>query len=152
MDKYKDKMITNEWIPGREDISIPLEIRSLVFGENGIKDGFDEYAMHILVSCGDDDVATGRIYLENDNSFYISHVCVKEEFRNMGIGDMTVKLLLFRGFTFAQYINAVIPCDLLKYFTKYGFGVKEEKEDGKVLISLYKDDVIYPSKCGGKHV
>ena len=149
MDNYRDNMITNEWIPGREDITALLEMRSLVFGENGKKDSFDDYAMHLLVNTGDDAAACGRIYLGADNHFYISHVCVKEGARGLGIGDLTVKLLLFRGFTFAEYIYAVIPKELEKYFLKYGFKVKEKTEDGSLLLSLFKDDVLYPSKCNG---
>lgn len=141
-------MIINEWIAGNDDISVPLKIREDVFGDAGGRDGYDGYAMHLTVYSEDKCVAAGRIYVDDNGSFRISHICVEEDSRGQGIGDLTAKLLLYKAFQSAAQVRAEIDPALESFFTRYGF-VKEDISGGTETIVLKKEDVVYPTKCSG---
>jgi len=136
-------MITNKWIPGCDDYSVAMNIRSAVFGENNTDD-FDKYAMHLVVYESDIPVASGRFFLGEDNVFCVSYIGVLEEHRNRGLDDLTAKLLLYKGFQFAEKIYADIPEKYVSFFERYGFVGNGEKYE------VHRDNVKYPSKCG-KH-
>lgn len=136
-------MITNEWIPGKNNYDVVLNIRKMVFGESK-HDAFDEYAMHLVVYNSDIPVASGRLFLGHGNVFCIDNVCVLEEYRQAGIGDLTAKLLLYRGFEYTDKIYADIPDEYVSFFVRYGF----KNSDGKYAVK--KNEVVYPSKCGRK--
>lgn len=140
-------MITNAWLSGKDDITEALALRSRILGEKGKKDKYDEFAAHLLVYDDGVSASYGRLFLNDDNKFYISHVCVDNDFRSAGIGDLTVKLLLYKGFEFTDKIYAAIPAELFSFFMVYGFQKDETLDEGHIVIKLEKDKCVYPSKC-----
>ena len=142
-------MIINEWIAGNDDISVPLRVREDVFGKEGGADGYDSFAMHLAVYSDGECVAAGRIYVGDTGRFYISHICVEEDMRGQGIGDLTAKLLLYKAFQSAAAVRAEIDPALYGFFERYGFE-KESEKGGRMTIVLKKEDAVYPSKCAGQ--
>ena len=145
-------MITNEWIPGHADYTTALDIRKKVFGalpeysRMQDQDTFDAYAMHLIVYCDDVPAATGRIYLAEDNRFHIDCIAVLQEYRAQGIGDLLTKLLLYKGFSFAEEIDTCPRETEVSFFKRYGF-VQMGREEDRIFLSLEKNNCIYPSKC-----
>jgi predicted GNAT family N-acyltransferase len=153
-------MITNEWISGTQDPKIAYEIRRKVFvEEQGCDpkrdvDCFDAQAVHLIVYVEESPAATGRIYHDGSH-FRIGRLCVLKEYRGQGIGDLALRLLLFKAFTWANevYIGAQKYAE--NFYTKFGFQkYGEEYLDENIPhihMKLKKEDCVFPSKCGEVH-
>lgn len=153
-------MITNEWISGIHDIQIALDIRKKVFvDEQGCDitrehDELDSEAVHLIVREGDTPLSTGRVYYDiNKKAFKIGRVCVLPEYRNKGIGDLTVKLLIYKALEYGSEVHISAQSRLKGFYERYGFKAwgEEYMEENipHIYMTLKKEEVIYPSKCGG---
>ncbi len=152
-------MITNEWIPGSQKPEIAYEIRKKVFVDEQHcdpareQDYFDEQAMHLIVTVDGVAAATGRIYHDGAH-FRIGRLCVLSEFRGQGIGDLAIRLLLYKAFQFAGEVHIGAQKYLEKFYAKFGFErYGEEYLDENIPhihMVLYKEKCVFPSKCGGK--
>ena len=151
-------MITNKWINGSDDISDALKIRSEVF-EKELKmtvepeeDENDELSLHLVLYDEAEPCATGRIY-HDGKTFRIGRCAVLKEKRGMGMGDMLVKLLLLKTFTYNPS-EIVISSRLVQapFYEKYGFvktgEVYEEAGEPHIKMSVNKETLRFPSKCG----
>jgi len=152
-------MITSEFIPGNQDTSEAFDIRREVFmDEQGWpeEEGFDEFekdALHLLIYVDEQPAATGRIW-HNGEGFRIGRLAVRKKYRGQKVGDLAVRLLLFKAFGSGVEklcINAqtyVVP-----FYEKFGFKAQGEKffEGGRehIAMSVSKDEVVYPSDCCG---
>jgi predicted GNAT family N-acyltransferase len=150
-------MVTSVFIPGNEDTSEPLEIRREVFieeqgwPEDIERDGFDEAAQHLMVYVDEVPAATGRIW--NDGTFRIGRLAVRKQFRGQRIGDLALRLLVYKAFsTGAESIYAGVQDYIVPLCRKFGFREcgKESTCAGRPCIemSVKKDEVVYPSACG----
>lgn len=151
-------MVTSVFLPGNGDISEPLSIRREVFieeqgcSEREDRDGFDEAALHLMVYVDEAPAATGRIW-HDGKGFRIGRLAVRKEYRGQGIGDLALRLLLYKAFNSgAETLNVNAQTYLSAFYKKFGF-----KECGEEFIdagrphipmSVGKDDVVYPSACG----
>jgi predicted GNAT family N-acyltransferase len=151
-------MITSAFLPGNGDISEPLMIRREVFieeqgcPENEDRDGMDEAALHLIVYVDEIPAATGRIW-HDGSVFRIGRLAVRKRFRGQRIGDLALRLLLYKAFNSGAeelFVNAQVY--IKDMYKKFGF-----KECGgefvdaglpHIPMSLKKDDVVYPSACG----
>lgn len=153
-------MITNEWTLGTQDLKKAFEIRRKVFvEEQGCDpqkdvDSFDAQAVHLLVYVDGMPVATGRIYFDGDH-FKIGRLCVLKEYRGQGIGDLAIRLLLFKAFTWANEIHIGAQKYAEGFYTRFGFQTYgEEYLDENIPhihMKLKKEDCVFPSKCGEVH-
>lgn len=153
-------MVTSAFLPGNGDISEPLNIRREVFieeqgcQESEDRDGFDESALHLIVYVDEMPAATGRIW-HDGSVFRIGRLAVIKRYRKQGVGDLALRLLLYKAFNSGAeelFVNAQVY--IKELYKKFGF-----KECGEEFIdaglphipmSLKKDDVVYPSACGHK--
>lgn len=151
-------MITNKWINGRDDISDALKIRSDVFEkelemtDEPEEDENDELSLHLVLYDDGDPVATGRIY-HDGKTFRIGRCAVLKEKRGAGFGDMLIKLLLLKAFTYNPS-EIIISSRLVQapFYEKYGF-VKFGEEymeaaEPHIKMSVNKETLCFPSKCG----
>lgn len=151
-------MITNEWILGNGDLSVPHALRRSVFieeqrvAEEEELDAFDSQAMHLVIYDGKEPVATGRIW-HDGRAFRIGRCCVAKEARGQGIGDLLVKLLLLKVFEFNPSevrINAQTHAE--RFYERYGFtkngGEFMEAGIAHVPMRVTKETLVFPSKCG----
>lgn len=153
-------MITNEWILGTQDTKKVFEIRRKVFvEEQGCNpdldvDSFDGQAMHLLLYVDGAPVGTGRIYFDGEH-FRVGRLCVLKECRGQGIGDLAIRLLLFKAFTWANEIHIGAQKYLENFYAKFGFQkYGDEYLDENIPhihMKLKKEDCVFPSKCGEVH-
>ena len=150
-------MITSAFIQGNKDTSDPFLIRDEVFiGEQNCpreieRDEFDEQALHLIVYVDEEPAATGRIWYE-EKGFRIGRLAVRTKFRGQKIGDLALRLLLYKTFSMgAQKIDIHAQTYLAEFYKKFGF-----KQHGEQLteadiphfaMSVTKDEVVYPSDC-----
>lgn len=154
-------MITSAFIPGTEDISEPFAIRKEVFveeqaiSEEEEFDEFDAQALHLIVYVDEQPAATGRIW-HDGKAFLIGRVAVLKRFRGQKIGDLALRLLLYKSFTSgAEVVQISAQTYIVPLYQKFGFKEygEEYMEAGipHVAMKVGKDEVVYPSACRGQH-
>ncbi len=151
-------MITSAFISGTEDLSEPYAIRRAVFieeqncPEEEDIDGFDAQALHLMVYVDEAPAATGRIWHDGTN-FRIGRLAVKKEFRGQKLGDLALRLLLYKAFSSgAEALHISAQTYIMPLYRKFGFREYGEEfmEAGipHYLMKVGKDEVVYPSACG----
>ena len=154
-------MITSAFIPGTEDISEPFAIRKEVFVEEqsiSEEEEFDDYdaqALHLIVYVDEQPAATGRIW-HDGKAFHIGRFAVLKRFRGQKIGDLALRLLLYKSFSSgAQAVEISAQTYIVPLYKKFGFKEYGEEyiEAGipHIAMKVGKDEVVYPSACQGQH-
>ena len=154
-------MITSAFIPGTEDISEPFAIRKEVFvkeqsiSEEEEFDEFDAQALHLIVYVDEQPAATGRIW-HDGKAFHIGRFAVLKRFRGQKIGDLALRLLLYKSFSSgAQAVEISAQTYIVPLYKKFGFKEYGEEyiEAGipHIAMKVGKDEVVYPSACKGQH-
>jgi len=154
-------MITSAFIPGIEDLDEIRLIRKKVFiEEQKISEGeeFDEYdaqALHLIVYVDEQPAATGRIW-HDGKAFHIGRLAVLKKFRGQKIGDLALRLLLYKSFSSgAEAVQISAQTYIVPLYKKFGFKEYGEEyiEAGipHVAMKVGKDEVVYPSACQGQH-
>jgi predicted GNAT family N-acyltransferase len=152
--KKEKRMVTSVFIHGNEDTSEPLEIRREVFveeqgwPESTERDRFDETALHLMVYVDEIPAATGRIW--RDGRFRIGRLAVRKQFRGQKIGDLALRLLVYKAFSSgAKSISAGVQTYIAPLYKKFGFKEcgEESTYAGRPCIEMRvnKGDVVYPS-------
>jgi predicted GNAT family N-acyltransferase len=152
-------LITSAFIPGTEDISEARAIRREVFieeqnvPEDEEYDDFDAMALHLMVYVDEAPAATGRIW-HDGTGFRIGRLAVRKQFRGQKIGDLALRLLIYKTFSSgAESIGINAQTYVVPFYSKFGF-----KEYGEEFLEagiphkamkVTKDEVVYPSACGG---
>lgn len=153
-------MITSAFIPGTQDLSEPFAIRRAVFieeqnvPEEEEFDAFDAQALHLIVYVDEQMAATGRIW-HDGTGFRIGRLAVLKQYRGQKIGDLVLRLLLYKTFSMgAQTVTISAQTYIMDFYRKFGF-----KEYGEEYIEagiphwgmrVGKDEVKYPSACQGQ--
>ena len=151
-------MITNKWILGSEDLTLPREIRREVFIEEQHvpaeleMDDEDRTAVHAVIFDDDRCVATGRLWFDG-TSFRLGRCAVLREYRGQGIGDLLVRLLLVRAFqSGARELTAHAQLHARAFYERFGFrAVGEPFEEAgiqHVTMVLPVSEAVFPSSCG----
>ncbi len=150
-------MLTSKWTQGLNDIDDALYVREKVFLEEQKfekeLDAHDEFAHHVVFYEDGQPCAAGRIiYVEE---FRIGRICVLKEFRGQHIGDLLTRLLIYKAMQFTDVLHLHAQLPAKSFYERYGFKPYGEiyDEDGQphISMSVKKDEVIFPSECGGNH-
>jgi predicted GNAT family N-acyltransferase len=150
-------MITSVFIPGDQDLSEPFAIRREVFiEEQGCPeaeeyDAFDESALHLMVYVDEAPAATGRIW-HDGKGFRIGRLAVLPRYRRQKIGDLALRLLIYKAFSSgAEEIKISAQVYVRAFYEKFGFRAEGEEymEAGipHIAMRVKKDEVVYPSTC-----
>ncbi len=145
-------MIKSAFIPGNQDTKDPRFITDEVFvDECPLSDEYDAQALHLIVYVDEVPAATGRIW-HDGNGFRIGGLAVRKPYRGQKLGDLALRLLLFKTFGMgAQKIDTHVQSYLTRFFEKFGFKLSGNEfiESGipHFAMSVSKDDVVYPSDC-----
>ena len=112
-------MIQGKWLAQGADLSEALPVREAVFGRG--RDPLDAESWNVLVFRDDVPAAAGRLWWQ-DGSFRIGDVGVLESERGRRLGDLTLRLLLFKAQShFAREVRLVCPPDTVGFFARLGF-------------------------------
>lgn len=150
-------MVTSVFIPGTEDLSEPLAIRREVFieeqnvPEDEEYDGLDAQALHLMVYVDEVPAATGRIW-HDGKEFRIGRLAVRKAYRGQKIGDLALRLLLYKAFSSgADSLTISAQTYIIPLYKKFGFreygGEFMEAGIPHKTMKVGKDEVVYPSDC-----
>lgn len=153
-------MVTNKWIAGIDDITIPKKIREAVFiKEQGfnINDEYDEndvISWHVVLYWDDVPCATGRMYVKN-SVYHIGRIAVLKQYRRRHLADLLMRLLLRRGLDMgAKKFAMTSQIYITHFYEKFGFKkvseniVKTGKEPHYELFAT-DQDIVFFTQCKG---
>ena len=111
-------MIQGKWFAPGSDLSQVLSVRETVFGRG--KDSLDSLSWNVLVYQDNVPAATGRIWWE-DGVFWLGNLCVIESFRHHHLGDLVLRLLLYKAQSHAaREVRLRCSVELTGFFSRLG--------------------------------
>ena len=124
-------MIQGKWFAPGEDLSPLLPLRQSVFHQGA--DALDPLSWNVLVYEDETPAATGRIWWE-EGAFRIGALCVLPERRGRRLGDLTLRLLLFKAQSHAaREVRLRSPADTAGFFSRLGFRPDPEAGDAEEM-------------------
>ena len=136
-------MVQGKWFPPGEDLSALLPIRESVFGRGA--DDLDTASWNVLVYQDSVPVATGRIWWQ-DGAFRLGDLGVLEGFRHQRLGDLVLRLLLYKAQSHAaREVRLECPRDVTGFFSR--LGLKEESSSGDAVEMMIPGDLIDLDTC-----
>ncbi len=112
-------MIQGKWFPQGADLSDALSVRRGVFAREA--DDLDRESWNMVVYLDDTPVGTGRIWWR-DGSFWIGDIGVLPAFRGRKLGDLALRLLLFKAQSHAaREVRLRTPEETADFFARLGF-------------------------------
>lgn len=136
-------MIQGQWFAPGNDISPLLPVRMSVFGRGG--DDIDARSWNALVFEDGVPAASGRIWYR-EGAYWIGDICVTESYRGRRLGDLVLRLLLFKAQSHAApEVRLFCPVVLSGFFSRLGFN--SVKETGDTLEMALRGDQIKLDGC-----
>lgn len=112
-------MIQGKWFAPGSDLSDVIPVRMAVFGRGS--DDRDAISWNVLVFEDSAPVAVGRIWWE-DGFFRLGDIGVLEGRRNRRLGDLVLRLLLFKAQNHAaREVRLYSPLSVSGFFERLGF-------------------------------
>lgn len=122
-------MIRGKFLTSRDDIHTILDLRHRVFvqeqgySKENERDEYDDMAVYALVYDENDAPAgTGRLFIDADDHFTLGRICVLKENRGQKLGDLILRMLLYRAQEMKApmvYLSAQLP--VVPFYQRYGF-------------------------------
>ena len=139
-------MIQGKWFAPGEDLSAEvLPVRREVFGVSGSPT--DPEGWNTLVYMDGQPAASGRIWWSED-AFWLGEIGVVPALRGRRLGDLVLRLLLFKAQTHsAREIRLRCPVATEGFFSRLGFR-PVSRESGSVEMMIRGDDVSLDSSAG----
>ena len=131
-------MINGKWLAPGSDLTTVFCIRKEVFGVG--EDALDGESWNVLVGNEGEVIGTGRIHWEND-AFWLDRIGVLPAWRGKKMGDLVLRLLLFKAQTHAAR-EVCLVCDRSHtgFFSRLGF--RETAGQGEqVMMSVRGEDI-----------
>jgi len=136
-------MIQGKWFPMGADLTEPVSVRRAVFARG--QDNLDGEAQNVLVYLDDVPAATGRMWWR-DGSFWLGDIGVKPEYRGKKLGDLVLRLLLFKAQDhYAREVRLQTPPEAEGFFARLGF--RESGRKDQQLEMLLPGDEIELDSC-----
>ena len=125
-------MVQGKWFPPGEDLSALLPVREAVFGRGA--DDLDAASWNVLVYQDSVPAAAGRIWWQ-DGAFWLGDLCVLESFRRQRLGDLVLRLLLFKAQSHAaREVRLRCPRSVAGFFAR--LGLKEEPSGDAASVEM----------------
>ena len=154
-------MIRGKFLTSRDDTRAVMDIRMRVFvDEQGFSpeaeiDAFDQMAVYALVYDEDDRPAgTGRLIIDGKSRFQIGRVCVLPEARGRGLGDLVMRMLLYRALELGAgevWVGAQLPA--VGFYARYGLAPRGEVYDEEGVphrwMTARAEEINLEGSCGG---
>lgn len=143
-------MIQGKWFAPGSDISPLLPVRQSVFGRGA--DTLDGESWNALVYEDDIPVASGRIWYQ-DGAFRLGDICVLESRRGRRLGDLVLRLLLFKAQSHAaREVRLLSPAGTVGFFSRLGLQPLSGTDDPvEMLISGDRIDLDTCRSCPKAH-
>ena len=113
-------MVQGKWFAPGEDLSAGvLPVRTSVFGQGA--DDLDSVSWNVLVYLDTVPAATGRIWW-SDGTFRLGSIGVLPAYRGQRLGDLVLRLLLYKAQNHAaREVCLSCPRELAGFFARLGF-------------------------------
>ena len=136
-------MIQGKWFPQGSDLSEAAAVRRAVFGRDA--DALDDMAQNVVVYQDGIPAASGRIWWEN-GAFWLGEIGVLPEYRGQRLGDLTLRLLLFKAQShFAREVRLRCPEETEGFFAR--LGLREAARTDEYLEMYVPGDEIDLDSC-----
>lgn len=130
-------MIQGKWFAPGADLSDVIPVRKAVFGRGS--DDFDVLSWNALVFEDSVPVASGRIWWEN-GAFRLGDIGVLEGRRGRRLGDLVLRLLLFKAQSHAaREVRLCCPRDVTGFFDRLGFQALPSDDPASVEMMIPGD-------------
>ena len=132
-------MIQGKWFAPGEDLSAEvLPVRKEIFGASGA--ATDPEGWNALVFLDDQPAASGRIWW-SDGAFWLGEIGVLPALRGRRLGDLVLRLLLFKAQSHAaREVRLICPEDTVGFFARLGFAAVS-RHAGAVEMILPGDEI-----------
>ena len=136
-------MIQGKWFSQGSDLSEALSVREAVFSRG--LDALDQEAQNAVIYEDESPVASGRLWWR-DGSFWIGDLGVLSSHRGKKLGDLTLRLLLFKAQShYAREVRLRAPAETAGFFSRLGF--REVSRDGDLTEMALAGDEIELDSC-----
>ncbi|MCR5567207.1 MAG: hypothetical protein K6F61_10170 [Clostridiales bacterium] len=137
-------MVQGKWFAPGSDLSELIPVRSAVFG--GGRDDLDTSSWNVLVYDDSIPAATGRIWWEN-GAFWLGGIGVLETCRHRKLGDLVLRLLLFKAQSHAaREVRLRCPADVTGFFERLGLK-PQSGEDTEAIEMMIPGNLIDLDSC-----
>lgn len=139
-------MIQGQWFSPGKDIAPLLPVRQAVFSRGA--DSLDGESWNALVFEDDVPAASGRIWYR-DGAYWIGDICVLESRRGRRLGDLVLRLLLFKAQSHAApEVRLRCGADTAGFFSRLGFSAVSGSEGPvEMVISGSRIDLDSCKNC-----
>ncbi len=136
-------MIQGKWYAPGEDLAEVLPVRRAVFGRG--EDPLDAESWNVLVWEDEVPAASGRIWWR-DGAYRLGDLCVLPDRRGRKLGDLVLRLLLFKAQSHAaREVRLACSPDCCGFFARLGF--LPESVSGQETEMLLEGDRIELDSC-----
>ena len=127
-------MIQGKWFAPGSDLSDVIPVRKSVFGRGS--DDCDAMSWNALVFEDSVPAASGRIWWE-DGAYWLGDIGVVEDRRNRRLGDLVLRLLLFKAQSHAaREVRLHCPPGVTGFFERLGFRVLPAEDPASVEMVI----------------
>lgn len=131
-------MVDGKWFAPGSDLITAYNIREAVFGTR--EDALDPESWNVVVRYDEQPVGTGRIRWQ-EGAFWLDRIGVLPAWRGKKMGDLVLRLLLFKAQTHAaREVCLVCDASLTGFFSRLGFHEVPGSGD-LVLMSIRGEDI-----------
>ena len=138
-------MIQGKWIAPGQPLNEIRSIRSTVFSRP--VDSVDPMGWNCLILQNGQPAAVGRIWW-SDGSFRLGDIGVLPEFRGQGLGDLALRLLLFKAQSHAaREVRLQSPAETTGFFSRLGFREDSVPEHSELIEMVLPGSEIDLDTC-----
>ena len=132
-------MVQGKWFAPGDDLSAVLPVRAAVFGRGA--DDLDTLSWNAVVFQDGVPAGIGRIWWQ-DGAFRLGDIGVLESYRGQRLGDLVLRLLLFKAQSHsAREVRLQCSRDLTGFFARLGLKEESVSDSGLVEMMIRGSDI-----------
>lgn len=141
-------MITGKFLTSNDDTAVALALRAEVFPGSG-RDERDNLSIYaVTFSETGEPGAAGRLYMDDDNVVAIDFVGTVERLRWQGLGDLVMRMLLYRVLEMnLSRVKLTCEANLMPFFARYGFKQVAQREGALIDMAAENGEINIEGTC-----